>query len=54
MSKMTTFDTLLNEWIDKYKGSTKYLGVAVMRVNEELNLPGKIILPWEINKLKSN
>ncbi len=52
MSKMKTFDTPLDEWIDKYKGSKKYAGVAVMRVNKEINTPGRIILPWEIKELK--
>lgn len=52
MSKMTTFDTPLNEWIDRYLDSKRYLGVAIMRVNEDINTPGKIILPWEISTLK--
>ena len=52
MSKMTTFDTPYDEWVNKFIGSKKYLGVAAMRVNDELNEPGKIILPWEVSDLK--
>ncbi len=50
-SKMTTFDTPISEWIDNYIDSERYAGVAVMRVKDDLNRPGKIILPWEINDL---
>ncbi|MFC2083793.1 N-acetylmuramoyl-L-alanine amidase-like domain-containing protein [Bacteroidota bacterium] len=53
MSKMTTFETPIDEWIDKYRNSTKYLGVSIMRVKQDLNKPGKVILPWEINELKN-
>lgn len=52
-SKMTTFDTPYLEWINKIKNSDRYIGIAVMRVRKELNKPGKIILPWEISKIKS-
>lgn len=51
---MTTFDTPFEQWVHmlltKYKD--KYLGLAVMRVRDELNTPGRIIKPWEIYKLK--
>ncbi len=51
---MTTFDTPFEQWVQmlltKYKD--KYLGLAVMRVRDELNTPGRIIKPWEIYKLK--
>ncbi len=51
---MTTFDTPYNQWIkmlwNKYKD--KYLGLAIMRVRDELNTPGRIIKPWDIPKLK--
>ncbi|MBU1098011.1 MAG: DUF1460 domain-containing protein [Bacteroidetes bacterium] len=50
LSSKTTFDTPLNKWVDKYLNSEKYLGIAVMRVNENINTPGNIILPWEIKK----
>jgi hypothetical protein len=50
---MTTFDTPYLEWIEKIKSSDKYIGIAVMRIREELNKPGKIILPWEISKIKA-
>jgi len=51
-SKMTTFDTPYEEWCEKIAGSTKYIGIAVMRVRDDLNQPGKIILPWEITGIK--
>jgi hypothetical protein len=51
-STMITFDTPYDEWIVKINNSQKYLGISVMRVRDELNQPGKIILPWEINDLK--
>jgi hypothetical protein len=55
-SKMSTFDTPIQEWIKAKQemNPQKYLGVAVMRVREELNTPGKIIQPWEIEGLKGN
>ncbi len=53
---MTTFDTPFEQWVQmlltKYKD--KYLGLAVMRVRDELNTPGRIIKPWEIYKLKKS
>ncbi len=52
-SKMTTFDTPYLEWINKIKKSNRYIGIAVMRVRDELNVPGKIILPWEISIIKA-
>jgi len=53
-SKMSTFDTPYDEWVKQKqeKSSEKYLGVAFMRVKEELNKSGKIIKPWEIKTLK--
>jgi hypothetical protein len=52
MSKMTTFDTPIDEWISKYIKSERYAGVAVMRLKEEINKPGKIILPWNIADMR--
>ena len=52
-SKMTTFDTPYIEWTNKIKNSERYIGIAVMRVRDELNIPGKIILPWEISEIKA-
>ena len=54
LSKMTTFDTPFNEWVEKYLKSKNYAGVSVMRVKDELNSPGKIILPWEISQIKTD
>jgi len=51
-SKMTTFDTPYEDWASKITASPRYLGIAVMRVRDELNRPGKIILPWQIPQLK--
>jgi len=52
-SKMTTFETPYDAWAGKIMQSPKYIGIAVMRVRDELNQPGKIILPWEISGLRS-
>ena len=49
---MTTFDTPYNEWAERVKESKRYVGITVMRVREDLNQPGKIIMPWEIAELK--
>jgi hypothetical protein len=51
--RMTTFDTPYKEWVSDDRGLENYLGLSFMRVIEELNIPGKIILPWEIDSLKS-
>lgn len=52
-SKMSTFDTPYIDWVNKIQKSDRYIGIAVMRVREELNKPGKVILPWEISEIKS-
>jgi hypothetical protein len=52
-SKMSTFDTPYDEWSKKIADSKRYIGIALMRVRDELNAPGKIILPWEISMLKT-
>ncbi len=54
-SKMTTFDTPYQEWVkDKVDNfADSYIGLAFMRVKPGLNTPGKIILPWHIDELKS-
>jgi hypothetical protein len=54
MSKMTVFDTAYDEWVNKFLDSERYAGISVMRVNDNINQPGKIILPWEISQLKTN
>lgn len=51
-SKMTTFDTPYQEWIQKIMSSKRYAGISVMRVKDNLNTSGKIILPWEIASIK--
>jgi hypothetical protein len=48
MSKMSTFDSTFEEWYDRFKESTTHAGLSFMRVRDELNRPGKVILPWEI------
>jgi len=50
-SKMTTFDTPYKEWVSKNEGTDKYLGLCFMRVRKDIDVPGKLILPWEIKKL---
>ena len=52
-SKMTTFETSYENWVeDKQDLTKKYIGLAFMRVQDELNMPGKIIKPWDIKELK--
>ena len=51
-SKMTTFDTEYDEWVQNKEGMDQYLGLIFMRVHPELNQPGKIILPWNIDEIK--
>ncbi|RKY52553.1 MAG: hypothetical protein DRP92_05315 [Candidatus Neomarinimicrobiota bacterium] len=51
-SKMTTFETPYDEWAEKVRNSCRYIGVCFMRVRDKLNKPGKVILPWEIKKMK--
>lgn len=54
MKAMTTLDTPLEKWFnDKLKQKpTRYAGISLMRVRDELNKPGKIIKPWEIQSIK--
>jgi hypothetical protein len=53
-SVMKVIDTDIDTWIQyKQKNkSDKYIGLSVIRVKEDLNKKGKIILPWEIKNLK--
>lgn len=41
------------EWASNIQDLEDYFGLSFMRVREELDIPGKVILPWEISKLKS-
>ncbi|MEJ2543104.1 MAG: DUF1460 domain-containing protein [Calditrichaceae bacterium] len=55
-SKMITFDTPIQEWIEQkinFK-SQRYLGLTVMRIREDINSPGRIINPANIKKIKNN
>ncbi|PJA95915.1 MAG: hypothetical protein CO129_09315 [Ignavibacteriales bacterium CG_4_9_14_3_um_filter_34_10] len=52
LTPKTTLDTPFDEWVKKFLNSKNYCGVSFMRVNDHLNTPGKIILPWEIQELK--
>ena len=47
-SKMTTFDTPYSKWAEKIANSQRYIGISIMRIRPELDVPGKIILPWQI------
>ena len=53
-SKMTTFDTPIEEWIEQKLNlkPQRYLGIAIIRVKDEINMAGKIIYPSEIRDLK--
>lgn len=51
-SKMTTFDTLFEKWVDQKTDLGKYCGVTIFRVKPEINQPGKIILPQNIKYIK--
>lgn len=52
LSKATVLDTPYDEWVEQFKNSKKYIGIALMRVSEDINQKGKIILPWDIYKLR--
>lgn len=51
---MTTFDTPFSDWISSRNGKNRYIGISFMRVREGLDLPGRVILPWEIQALKES
>lgn len=52
-SRMTTFETPYEQWARSIQAKERYIGVCFMRVREELNQPGNIILPWNIGELKN-
>ncbi|MCF6269514.1 MAG: DUF1460 domain-containing protein [Melioribacteraceae bacterium] len=52
LTKATVLDTPYDEWIAKYQNSKKYIGIALLRVNDDINQKGKVILPWEIYELR--
>lgn len=52
LSEATVLDTPYEEWVAKFANSKRYVGIALMRVNEDLNQKGKIILPWKITKMR--
>ena len=52
LSKGTVLDTPFDEWVEQFKNSKRYIGIALMRVNEDINKKGKIILPWDVHKLR--
>ncbi|MEN8125744.1 MAG: N-acetylmuramoyl-L-alanine amidase-like domain-containing protein [Bacteroidota bacterium] len=53
-STMLVIDTDINKWVSyKQKNkSDKYIGLSVIRLKENINKVGKIILPWEIASIK--
>lgn len=53
-SQLSTFETPFAEWLKSKTVSSKYLGLSILRVHEELNQKGKIILPWEIDQLQKH
>jgi hypothetical protein len=52
LSPKTTLETPYADFMDKFMNSQKYCGMSVLRVNDGLNVPGKIITPWEVQKLR--
>ena len=52
-SKMTTFDTSYDDWVKSKQDLDRYAGLCFMRIRDDLNRPGEIILPWEISQLKN-
>jgi hypothetical protein len=38
--------------VKKITASDRYIGISVMRVRADIDKPGKIILPWEVNGLR--
>ncbi len=53
LSKSTVLDTPYDEWVENFQNSKKYVGIALMRVNDDINTRGKIVLPWKIYPLRS-
>jgi hypothetical protein len=51
---MTTFDTPYRSWAERIEKSERYIGISLMRIREDINQAGKIIMPWEIAELKKN
>lgn len=51
-STYTTFETEYQDWCAAKGSWKKYAGMAFMRVKDEMNQPGKVILPWQIRDLK--
>lgn len=49
-----TLETEFDLWIKNYIGSTTRIGVSFMRVKDELNTLGKIILPWNVCAMRNN
>jgi hypothetical protein len=49
---MTTIDTPYKTWAEQHQQSNRYVGITLMRVRDDINQPGKIIMPWEIAELK--
>ena len=49
-SKMTTFETDIDEWIKQkqIKYAKKYLGISLIRIKSKLNKPGRNIKSWEM------
>jgi hypothetical protein len=49
---MTTFDTSYDAWVKQVQKSTRYIGVALIRVKSGFDEPGKLIFPDQISRLK--
>ncbi|MBD3224498.1 MAG: DUF1460 domain-containing protein, partial [Caldithrix sp.] len=51
-SKMTTFDTAFDDWVEQKMDQPRYAGISVMRMEKKLDKPFRVILPDDIPKLK--
>ncbi|MDZ7821492.1 MAG: DUF1460 domain-containing protein [Candidatus Marinimicrobia bacterium] len=51
-SNNSTFETPYETWLEQKSGSERYAGLAFMRVRDDVNTAGAVILPWKIIDLK--
>lgn len=50
--QMQTIETDYDQWAKEIEVSNRYIGISILRVHDELNQPGQVILPWNIQQLK--
>ncbi|MBW6458451.1 MAG: DUF1460 domain-containing protein [FCB group bacterium] len=51
-SNYSTFETEYDAWLESKASSTRYAGIAFMRVKDEINKSNAVVLPWKISELK--